>query len=82
MLDHESERLAAILRNSFGPGVLGPEYPLISRVQTLYIKEIMIKISINHYGTAAKKIISDAIGYIKSTTTQAGLLTSVNVDPV
>ncbi|MBO4243704.1 MAG: primosomal protein N' [Bacteroidales bacterium] len=82
LLDHEADRLADILRKSFGPGVLGPEYPLISRIQTLYIKEITLKISRNHYGSAAKKIINDAIGYIKSTTTQAGLVTAVNVDPV
>lgn len=82
LLDSEADRLAGILRNSFGAGVLGPEYPLISRIQTLYIKEIMLKISRTHYGDAAKKIITDAIGYVKSTATHAGLITAVNVDPV
>ncbi len=81
-LERDADRLADILRKSFGAGVLGPEYPLISRIQTLYIKEIMLKISRNHYGSAAKKIINEAIGYIKSTTPQAGLVTTVNVDPV
>ena len=82
VLDSEAERLATILRKSFGGGVLGPEYPIISRIQTLYIKEIMLKISRNHYGDAAKQVINDAIGYVKSTTTSPGLISSVNVDPV
>ena len=82
VLDSEAERLATILRKSFGAGVLGPEYPIISRIQTLYIKEIMLKISRNHYGDAAKQVINDAIGYVKSTTTSPGLISSVNVDPV
>ncbi|MBP5502304.1 MAG: primosomal protein N' [Bacteroidales bacterium] len=81
-LDLESSRLADILRKSFGAGVLGPEYPIISRIQTLYIKEIMLKISRTHYGAAAKKIISEAIGYIKSTAAKPGLISSVNVDPL
>ena len=55
-LERDADRLADILRKSFGAGVLGPEYPLISRIQTLYIKEIMLKISRNHYGSAAKKL--------------------------
>ncbi|MCM1530925.1 MAG: primosomal protein N' [Bacteroides sp.] len=36
--------LAAELRKIFGERVLGPEYPMVSRINTYYIQEIMLKI--------------------------------------
>ncbi|MCQ2974306.1 MAG: primosomal protein N' [Bacteroidales bacterium] len=81
-LDMEAQQLADLLRKSFGAGVLGPEYPIISRIQTFYIKEILLKISRKHYGDQAKKLILDCIGYIKSMATKSGLIFSINVDPI
>ncbi len=36
--------LASVLRQIYGERVLGPEYPLVSRVNTYYIRDILIKI--------------------------------------
>jgi primosomal protein N' (replication factor Y) len=44
VLNQAAAHLAATLRLSLDKRVLGPEYPLVSRIKNLYIKQIMIKI--------------------------------------
>ncbi|MCQ2250410.1 MAG: primosomal protein N' [Bacteroidales bacterium] len=80
-LDDCALNLAAKLRKFFGDGVLGPEYPLISRLQNLYIKEILLKISRNHYGIQAKNCILASIGQLRAEVTKSGLIVALNVDP-
>jgi primosomal protein N' (replication factor Y) len=80
-LDDCAESLARSLREVFGAGVLGPEYPLLPRIQNLYIKEILLKISRNHYGIQAKNSILSAIGNLRARVSKGGLLISLNVDP-
>jgi len=80
-LDECSLNLAAKLRRFFGDGVLGPEYPLLSRLQNLYIKEILLKISRNHYGIQAKNCILASIWQLRAEVTKSGLVVALNVDP-
>ncbi|MBQ3658232.1 MAG: primosomal protein N' [Bacteroidales bacterium] len=80
-VNYSGAMLAGILSKTFGAGVLGPEFPLVPRIQNLFIKEIMLKISRKNYGAAAKKIILDAINYTKSMALKSGLVISINVDP-
>lgn len=44
VLNQAADTLAAHLRASMGERVLGPDKPPVSRVQTLFIKKIMIKV--------------------------------------
>jgi primosomal protein N' (replication factor Y) len=44
ILNKAAGELAVDLRSTLGKRVLGPEYPLVSRIKSLYIKQIMIKI--------------------------------------
>ena len=80
-VNYSSLMLASILRKTFSSGVLGPEFPVIARVQNYFIKEILLKISKKNYGNAAKKIISEAIDYTKSMALKPGLVISIDVDP-
>ncbi len=82
VLNHSANILAVFLRKIFGVGVLGPEFPLISRIQTFYLKDILIKISKNHYGDTAKQKIWEGINYTKSTALKPGLIITINVDPL
>lgn len=43
-LNEASEWFAKALRNVFGQGVLGPEYPPVARIRNQYLKHIIIKI--------------------------------------
>lgn len=44
VLEQASSVMAAYLRSGLGERVLGPDRPPVSRIQTLYIKKIVIKV--------------------------------------
>lgn len=44
VLNYAADILASNLRKVFGKRILGPEFPVVSRIQNLYIKHILIKI--------------------------------------
>lgn len=44
LLDHLADEMATRLRAVFGERVLGPDRPPIARIQSLYIRKIMLKI--------------------------------------
>ena len=54
-----AERMAAQLRSGLGDRVLGPDKPPVARIQTLFIKKIMIKVE----HTASMKKVRD---YLKA----------------
>jgi primosomal protein N' (replication factor Y) len=45
VLNPAAEAMAQTLRNALGRRVLGPDKPAVSRVQTLFIKKILIKVA-------------------------------------
>ncbi len=47
LLDHLSDEMATRLRQTFGERVLGPDRPPVARIQSLYIRKIMLKIELN-----------------------------------
>lgn len=47
LLDHLSDDMAERLRKVFGERVLGPDRPPVARIQSLYIRKIMLKIELN-----------------------------------
>lgn len=47
LLGEAARFLAQELRKIFGERVLGPEYPMVSRINTYYIQEILLKIERN-----------------------------------
>ena len=49
---------AKSLRNSFGDNVLGPEFPAISRIRNLYLKNILLKIPKEQSLAKTKDLIS------------------------
>ncbi len=63
VLNSAAEKLAAGFRMILGKRVLGPEYPLVSRIKNYYMKQIMIKIERNSSQTEMKirvvKVIED-----------------------
>ena len=47
MLGKAAEEMAARLRGVFGTRVLGPDKPPVSRIQTLFIRKIMLKVELD-----------------------------------
>ena len=52
-------RYSNLLRQVFGGRVLGPEAPMVSRVQTYYIRQIVLKMELSASMTKVKKILRD-----------------------
>jgi primosomal protein N' (replication factor Y) len=79
-LAQSADWLAGVLKQNTDIPILGPEEPVINRIKTLYIKEILIKIPADQNVTRIKKILNrvlhsfDAIAQFKS------VRKSINVD--
>ncbi len=81
-LDQSANNLASALRKLFNKNVLGPEYPVVSRVQNLYQKEIWIKLERNSKLAQNKAQIMEAILQVKSLPQSGGLVIYPDVDPM
>jgi primosomal protein N' (replication factor Y) len=69
------------LRNTFGKRILGPEYPVISRIQLWYIKTILIKIEKEKPLAKAKMMIMEATERLEKEKGGGGLRIAIDVDP-
>ena len=74
--------LASECRKLFNFNVLGPEYPIVGRVQLWYQKEILIKLPRDGKLTEAKAKILDIIEKIKSQPNNSGTIIYADVDPM
>jgi len=81
LLDEFSGKLGRFLHDRFGSRVLGPEYPLIYKIQFWYIKEILIKIDRDKSLSQAKASIRDAVEQTRSMEGASILRIAVDVDP-
>jgi primosomal protein N' (replication factor Y) len=76
-----AEILGSDLKSFFGKRVLGPEFPVISRIQLWYIKTILIKIEKEKPLAKAKEAVSDAIARLEKQKGAGGLKIAIDVDP-
>lgn len=81
-LDQGANLLASALRKLFHENVLGPEYPLVSRIQNWYQKEIWIKLERNSKLAPNKRQIMETIMHTRSLPTYTGLNIYADVDPM
>lgn len=80
-LNYYSGILGNELKEMFGKRVLGPENPLISQVQSWYIKNIILKIEREKAPGRAKQMISQAISRLENEKGTGSLKIAVDVDP-
>ena len=80
-LNYFSEILGRELKEIFGKRVLGPESPVISRVQLWYIKTILIKIEREKPPAKAKQLINETIERLEKEKGASSLRIAVDVDP-
>ena len=81
-LVHFADQYAARLRALFGNRVNGPKDPTVSRVQSLYIKCIMLKIENGASMTKVKQILRDLYVEMQSSPATKGFMIYYDVDPV
>lgn len=81
ILDKAADALAFSLRNTFGRRILGPEEPHVSRIQNLYIKNIIVKVERNKSFAKAKSIIKHEKGMLIQTPTFKTVQVIADVEP-
>ena len=70
------------LRERFGARILGPEYPVISRIKLLYIKQLWIKIERDISVVHAKRQMQEIIDQVKMRTGNKTIQIGIDVDPI
>lgn len=81
-LHHQAEYLGNELKKQFGERVIGPEFPLISRIRNYYIKTVILKVE--KEGTSmvrVKQILKESILQFQTEKISKGSLIRVDVDP-
>ncbi len=73
--------LANYLRKVFGSRVLGPEAPLVGKVQNLYIESILLKIERERPLSKAKTLTLRAIETLMTKDLAKGIEFTIDVDP-
>ena len=74
--------LAGKLKKVFPKQVLGPEYPVVSRIKNYFIKEILIKLSRDKNLARNKEHISEIIKDFMKTTSNKQIRVITDVDPM
>lgn len=82
LLDIAANGLVKNLKVHLGSRVLGPEEPLINRVQDLFIRDIIIKLERNVALQQAKAFIAREIERVKEYKPFASIQLSIDVDPM
>ncbi len=82
-LDALTPELAIELKKKFGAErVLGPEYPVISRVNNYYLKKILIKIEKEKYSPKVKEMLTEVLNaFYKKGKEYARIRVKIDVDP-
>ncbi len=81
VLNPVTDELAQLLKARFGSRVLGPEYPIVSRIKNLYIKNILLKIERDVSLKNAKKELITILDQFKKPTLSKGVYIIIDVDP-
>ncbi|HLP06039.1 MAG TPA: primosomal protein N' [Paludibacter sp.] len=82
VLNQAANQLAADLRAVFGNRVLGPNIPLISRIQNMYIKHILLKFELPAPIDKAKDILRQVTNNLQADPRFKSLLVTLDVDPM
>jgi len=82
VLNKASSMLAADLRAVFGKRILGPEYPMVSRIMNLYIKQIMIKLERGGKVGPLKQQLMEVLKEFDRNKEFSGVRVIIDVDPV
>jgi primosomal protein N' (replication factor Y) (superfamily II helicase) len=81
LLNKAASELALRLKKTFGNRVLGPEYPVVSRVMNFYLKQILIKFERNSSMISMKSaLIKDMEGFY-SDGKYSSVRVIIDVDP-
>jgi primosomal protein N' (replication factor Y) len=82
MVNDAAKFLADALKKHFAKRVLGPEFPLVSRIRNQYYKNIILKIERDASAVQAKKIVSESLLKFKADQYYKSVKIRMDVDPM
>jgi primosomal protein N' (replication factor Y) len=82
LLNEAAKELGILFRDVFKNDVLGPEYPIVSRIRSLYIKNMLIKIERGKNLHENKKLIFKQIENFRTLAKYKSVRIIIDVDPV
>ena len=82
VVEQAAEVLSRELHANLGKRVIGPEYPLISRVQNRYLKNILLKLEKDKSIQAFREYILNSIAKVKSIDSYRSVQVVIDVDPM
>ena len=81
VLDNAAQTLSQSLREVFHERVLGPDYPVVRKIQNLYLKNIMIKIERDAPDKKVKERLQQLINAFYSVPLHKSIRVLIDVDP-
>lgn len=82
IVDEASLALSNEMRKVFGSRVFGPNIPLISRVQNLFIKQILLKLEVEVSAEQAKSLLHNQINELLAIKLFKSVRVTLDVDPM
>ena len=71
-----------MLRKSFDKRVLGPEFPMVSKIKNLFLKDILLKIEKEINLKQAKEQLKYIVESFKKTSNYSQIRINIDVDPL
>jgi primosomal protein N' (replication factor Y) len=81
-VEEAASLFASVLRNVFKDRVLGPIEPPVGRIQSLYIRRIMIKMENNASTSITRSMLKDCLAYFQSQAISKSISIHFDVDPM
>lgn len=81
LLNEASDVLAQMLREKFGKRILGPEYPIVSRIKNQFIKTILVKIERDKSLIKTKETLAEQVAAFKKLKSYKPVRIIIDVDP-
>jgi len=81
ILDNVARKFAKMMRESFNNRVLGPEYPVISKVRNYYVKNVLLKVEVTRSFLKAKKIVLYILDHMKENKMLDRCVVQIDIDP-
>ena len=81
-LNRQAKHLGEKLRKTFGKRVLGPEFPLVGKIQKLYLKTIILKIEKEGQIGRAKQLLTVILDKFRGKDTYRAFQVIIDVDPM
>ncbi len=77
-----AQQLANTLKKRLGNRIVGPDFPLINRIQSLFLKNILIKMERDKPASTIKELVAHEIKALSEVAAFKSILINIDVDPM